>query len=1168
LTNFVHLRVHTEYSLVDGIVRVPDLMAAVAAAGMPAIALTDQSNLFAMVKFYKEAQAAGVKPVIGVDAWIREPGERAPPSRIVFLCQNLIGYRNLTQLVTRSYLEGQRRGAPMLDRAWISREALQGLIVLSGGFEGDIGQAFARGRDEEAERCLERWQAYCGDRFYLEVQRTGRAGEQVCSEAAMDLAQSRGVAAVATNDVRFLTRAEFEAHEARVCIHDGAQLGDSSRKRRYSEEQYLKSPAEMAALFQDAPELLANTVEIAKRCSLEIRLGASMLPAYPVPAGSNTEDFLREESKRGLGGRIAASPALALSAAVAPYEARLELELGVICAMGFAGYFLIVADFIRWARENGVPVGPGRGSGAGSLVAYALGITDLDPIEHDLLFERFLNPERVSMPDFDVDFCMEGRDRVIEYVANKYGRDRVSQIITYGTLAAKAVVRDVGRVLGHPYGYVDKIAKLIPLEIGMTLDKALEQEEELKRLYDGDAEIRDLIDLARSLEGLARNAGTHAGGVVIAPSILTDFTPLYCEEGSSTPVTQFDKDDVEAAGLVKFDFLGLRTLTIIDWVVRDINAQRAQSGEAPLVMSALPMDDAATYALLKSTKTTAVFQLESRGMKDLIRRLQPDRFGDIVALVALFRPGPLQSGMVEDFIARKHDTSGATIDYLHPDLKPVLEATYGVILYQEQVMQIAQILAGYTLGGADLLRRAMGKKKPEEMAKQRSVFVSGAVARGVREAQATHIFDLMEKFAGYGFNKSHSAAYALLSYQTAWLKAHYPAAYMAAVLSSDMDKTEKVVTLIDECNGMGLKVLPPDVNASVYAFRVAGADSIRYGMGAIKGVGASAVEAIIEERERNGEFRTLPDLCRRIDLARVNRRVLEALIRSGSLDRIGPNRASLTAELERSMHLGEQNSRAISVGQVDLFGLSAAENTAVADWSEAERLAGERETLGLFLSGHPITPYEPDLKFLVSARLADVGGPKPPPVMEGGRGWSAGKPATVAGLVLEIRRRPNRVTLILDDRSARLEVSLYEEVFQQHRDIIVKDAILIIDGTLRFDDFIEAWRLQGKSLMDIDRARERFARRLWLRWPEEFDGPQGMNRFEQVLKPYLRGPCGVSVVVNRSEYSGKVNLPDAWSVRPTRELLDRLSALVGREGWYLVYGPRNDARGEETSLWR
>jgi DNA polymerase-3 subunit alpha len=1191
LRQFVHLRLHTEYSLVDGIVRVPELMAAVSSARMPAVALTDQSNLFAMVKFYKEALAAGVKPLIGVDAWIREMGERAPPSRAVFLCQNLAGYRHLTQLVTRSFLEGQHRGAPMLERSWLQSDVLQGLIVLSGGAQGDIGQAIARGRDDEAVRCLTRWQELCGDRFYLEVQRTGRAGEEVYADAVIDLSLERGVAALATNDVRFLTRAEFEAHEARVCIHDGALLADPSRVRRYSEEQYLKSPAEMAELFKDAPELLDNTVEVAKRCSLEIRLGASMLPAYPVPAGSNTEDFLREEAGRGLQARFMASrsamvesrsatlaasrgaepeaPAAA-EAARSGYEARLDLELGVICSMGFAGYFLIVADFIRWARDNGVPVGPGRGSGAGSLVAYVLGITDLDPIEHDLLFERFLNPERVSMPDFDVDFCMEGRDRVIEYVANKYGRERVSQIITYGTLAAKAVVRDVGRVLGHNYGYVDKIAKLIPFEIGITLDKALEQEEELRRLYEGDSDVRELIDLARILEGLARNAGTHAGGVVIAPSVLTDFTPLYCEEGSTTPVTQFDKDDVEAAGLVKFDFLGLRTLTIIDRAVRDINAKRLGEGEAPLAISALPMDDSATYQLLKSCRTTAVFQLESRGMKDLIRRLQPDRFGDIVALVALFRPGPLQSGMVDDFIARKHDTSGATIDYLHPDLKPVLEATYGVILYQEQVMQIAQILAGYTLGGADLLRRAMGKKKAEEMAKQRSVFVSGAVARGVREAQATHIFDLMEKFAGYGFNKSHSAAYALLSYQTAWLKAHYPAAFMAAVLSSDMDKTDKVVTLIDECASMGLAVQPPDVNESVYAFHVSGAMSIRFGLGAIKGVGASAVEAIIEERTAKGPYQSLPDLCRRIDLQRVNRRVFDALIRSGSLDRIGPNRATLTAELDRAMHLGEQNSRAMSVGQVDLFGLSAAApDSVVTDWSEAQRLAGERETLGLFLSGHPITPYEPDLKLLGCARLADVvSGPKPAAAADGARSWSAGKAATVAGLVLEIRRRPNRVTLILDDRSARLEVSLYEEIFQQHRDIIVKDAILIVDGTLRFDDFIEGWRLQAKSLMDIDRARERFARRLWLRWPEEFDGPQGLNRFEQMLRPYLRGPCGVSVAVNRRDYLGRLNLADTWSVRPSRELLDKLTALVGRDGWYLLYGPRNDVRGEETSSWR
>ena len=1202
MQQFVHLRLHTEYSLLDGIVRVPELMAAVAAAGMPAVALTDQCNLFAMVKFYKEALDAGVKPLIGVDAWIREshgpmPGPGGPANghsatRIVFLCQNLVGYRHLTQLVTRSFLEGQRRGAPMLDRSWLERGMLDGLIVLSGGQEGDIGQAFARGKEEDAARCLERWQDLCGDRFYLEVQRTGRAGEQAYSEAVLELARERGVAAVATNEVRFLRRSEFEAHEARVCIHEGALLADASRVRRYSEEQYLKSPDEMSELFADAPELLVNTVEVAKRCSLEIKLGASMLPAYPVPAGSTTEQYLRNESQRGLAARLAGSPLReGMHRDAAAYATRLDLELGVICPMGFAGYFLIVADFIRWARENDIPVGPGRGSGAGSLVAFALGITDLDPLEHDLLFERFLNPERVSMPDFDVDFCMEGRDRVIEYVADKYGRERVSQIITYGTLAAKAVVRDVGRVLGHNYGYVDKIAKLIPFEIGITLDKALAQEEELRRLYEADSAVRELIDLARSLEGLARNAGTHAGGVVIAPSVLTDFTPLYCEEGSTTPVTQFDKDDVEAAGLVKFDFLGLRTLTIIDWAVRDINAERERAGidravrdinaerEAgaagatrKLVMSALPMDDAPTYQLLKSCRTTAVFQLESRGMKDLIRRLQPDRFGDIVALVALFRPGPLQSGMVEDFIARKHDTSGATIDYLHPDLQPVLEATYGVILYQEQVMQIAQILAGYTLGGADLLRRAMGKKKPEEMAKQRSIFTAGAVLRGVPEAQATLIFDLMEKFAGYGFNKSHSAAYAVLSYQTAWLKTHHPAAFMAAVLSADMDKTDKVVTLIDECASLGLNVEPPDVNESVHAFRVSGSSSIRYGMGAIKGVGAAAAQAIIEERTAHGAYQSLPDLCSRVDLQRVNRRVFEALIRSGSLDRIGANRASLTAQLDRAVHLGEQNSWAMSVGQVDLFGLAAAEDILVPDWSEALRLAGERETLGLFLTGHPITAYEPDLKFLVSARLGDVGGPRPampkPAAGDATRSWSQAKAATVAGLVLEIRRRPNRVTLILDDRSGRLEVSLYEETFQQYRDIIVKDAILVIEGSLRYDDFIEAWRLQAKSLMDINRARERFARRLWLRWPASWDGPAGMNQLEALLTPHLRGPCGVTVVVSRADYSGRLHLSDDWSIRPTRELLSELSALVGRDGWHLVYGPRNDIRGEESSSWQ
>ncbi|MFL6550847.1 MAG: DNA polymerase III subunit alpha, partial [Povalibacter sp.] len=806
--SFVHLHLHTEYSLVDSVVRITaegegqvGLMDVAAAAGMPAVGLTDQSNLFAMVKFYRAAQSAGIKPIIGVDLLVRELGDRVDPTRLVLLCQNNVGYKNLTRLVSRSYLEGQQKGRATIDRSWLTPENMTGLIALSGAGEGDVGRAILGGRDADARALLEHWLSLFGNRFYIELQRIGREGEENYIRRALTLAVEYGIPVVATNNVRFVRRDDFESHEARVCIHEGMLLEDPKRPRRYTPEQYLKSPEEMAQLFRDVPEALANSVEIARRCSLELLLGKSVLPAYPVPSQLSTEEYLREEAVRGLAMRIERLRAQPGTARVIPneeYESRLQIELGVICQMGFAGYFLIVADFIRWARENGVPVGPGRGSGAGSLVAYALAITDLDPLQYDLLFERFLNPERVSMPDFDVDFCMDGRDRVIEYVAGRYGRERVSQIITYGTMAAKAVVRDVARVYGMSYGFADSIAKLIPFELGITLKDALEKEEELRRRYQNEEETRNVLDMAMSLEGLVRNAGMHAGGVVIAPSVLTDFAPLFCDESGSSVVTQFDKDDVEAAGLVKFDFLGLRTLTIIDWAVKIINVQREQNGEPPLDVNALPMVDVPAYDLLKRCETTAVFQLESRGMKDLIRRLQPDCFEDIIALVALFRPGPLQSGMVDDFIARKHGKTTGPIDYLHPDLQPVLAPTYGVILYQEQVMQIAQVLAGYSLGGADLLRRAMGKKKPEEMAKQRSIFISGATQRGVAEETAAHIFDLMEKFAGYGFNKSHSAAYALLSYQTAWLKAHYPAAFMSAVLSSDMDKTDKVVTLIDE----------------------------------------------------------------------------------------------------------------------------------------------------------------------------------------------------------------------------------------------------------------------------------------------------------------------------------------------------------------------------------
>jgi len=1152
-TEFVHLRVHTEYSLIDSVVRVPELIESVAEAEMPAVAVSDQDNLFAMVKFYRAALSQGVQPIIGVDLRVREAGDPQGHSRLTLLCQDLEGYRNLTRLVSRAWLEGQVRGVPLIERAWLSLESTGGLIALSGAQAGDIGRALLQARAAQARAALEAWVALFADRFYIEVQRIGAPGEEAYVPAALALGSECNVACVATNDVRFLAASDFEAHEARVCIHDGALLADPARVRRYTAQQFLRTPAQMAALFPEAPAVLANSVEIARRCSLMLRLGEPRLPVFPVAGDTTPEAYLRAAAARGL----AAKSALDEPA----YTQRLESELAVICAMGFASYFLIVADFIDWARNHEVPVGPGRGSGAGSLVAFALGITDIDPLRYDLLFERFLNPERVSMPDFDIDFCMAGRDRVIDYVAAKYGPERVSQIITYGTMAAKAVVRDVGRVQGHPYGMVDRIAKLIPFELEMTLDKALEKEPELKRLYREDDEVRALIDMARALEGLTRNAGKHAGGVVIAPSVLTDFAPLYCEQGGANVVTQFDKDDVEAAGLVKFDFLGLRTLTVLDWALRGINAARAAAGLAALDLLRLPMDDAATFRLLKSCGTTAVFQLESRGMKDLIRRLQPDCFEDIIALVALFRPGPLQSGMVDDFITRKHNRD-RTIDYLHPDLKTILTPTYGVILYQEQVMQIAQVLAGYTLGSADLLRRAMGKKKPEEMAKQRSIFIDGAVARGVVRARAEYIFDLMEKFAGYGFNKSHSAAYALLSYQTAYLKAHYPAAFMAAVLSADMDHTDKVVTLIDDCRSLSLKVQPPDVNSSGYAFEVADEKSIRYGLGAVKGVGRGAVEALTTERHARGAYASLEDLCQRADLARVNRRVLEALIRSGSCDGLHDNRALLMESLGVAMRSGEQQARGAATGQDDFFGLAPSAEPAVLtlvgsgpEWSEAQRLAGERETLGLYLTGHPIARLERDLPQLASARIGDLAAEPRPAGGEGPR-WAEARTVSAAGLVLELRRRGTRVHVILDDRSGRIEVSLSEETWQRHRELLVKDALVLVEGSLRFDEFSDAWRIHARSVQALDAVRERLARRLVLDWPRGADDERLLGVLGEVLKSARGGECAVSVRYATAQAYASLALGPEWNVRATAELLEQLQRRLGSVR--VLYGPPGD----------
>ncbi|MEE4290377.1 MAG: DNA polymerase III subunit alpha [Cycloclasticus sp.] len=1161
---FIHLRNHTEYSLVDGIIRVKPLVKRAAELSMPAIGVTDQSNLFAAVKFYRAAISAGVKPIIGADIQIRDSISQKMPYTVTLLVQNKQGYLALCELISDAYLHGQDKGVPFLTSQKIF-DNNNGLIVLSGGLEGVFFTSLESNDLEAADQIAASWMQVFGDRFYIELQRVGREGEDALNNQLLGLATRHQVPIVATNTPCFLNQEEFNAHEARVCINQGRVLSDSRRVKVHTEQQYLKTQQEMLELFSDVPEAIENTVEIAKRCNVELSLGENFLPNFPVPEGMTIDEYFADLSQKGLDTRIVeTSHRITFDENKREeYQARLKRELDVICQMGFPGYFLIVADFIQWAKDNKVPVGPGRGSGAGSIVAYALRITDLDPLEFDLLFERFLNPERVSMPDFDVDFCMDGRDRVIDYVGEKYGRDKVSQIITYGSMAAKAVIRDVGRVLGHPYGFVDRLAKAIPFEIGMTLTKALDESPDLLSAYQDEDEVKELIDLALMLEGIARNAGKHAGGVVISPSKLTDFSPLYCEEGGANLVTQFDKDDIEAVGLVKFDFLGLRTLTIIDWALQNINQRKEVKGEEKINIDLLPRDDELTYELLKNYATTAVFQLESRGMKDLIRRLRPDSFEDIIALVALFRPGPLQSGMVDDYINVKHGRKKA--EYPHPTLIPILEPTNGVILYQEQVMQIAQDLAGYSLGSADLLRRAMGKKKPEEMAKQREMFTTGAVANNVDESVATYIFDLMEKFAGYGFNKSHSAAYALIAYQTAWLKAHYPSEFMAAVLSSDMDNTDKVVLFIDECRDMGLDILPPDVNSSEYRFTTNEEGQIIYGLGAIKGVGEAAIESIIEQRKSDGAYLSHEDLARRIDLRKANRRVQEALIRSGAADCFDDNRAKLMHELSNVLQVAEQHGKSAAVGQNDLFGLSLVETSQQSDpinieqWTEHERLKQEKSILGLYLTGHPFDSVRDEMMSVVSGKLSTLHDMELSSPAGGQYRRAKGKPVTVAGLVLEVRTRPTKsgskiATIIIDDGSARMEAVAYSEVFENYNEILLTDQIVVIEGSISFDDFAGQNRISIESVMTIEQARARFLKDLFI----ELDGKSlkqenQINQLHELLSVYRGGECPVRIKLTLDGASSALNLSDEWRVSPKDALLEGLRNVLPEQHRFIRY---------------
>ena len=1176
---FVHLHLHSEYSLVDGTVRIKPLAAATAESGMPAVALTDRANMFALVRFYKACMAAGVKPITGAEIWLQEADDINNPTSLVLLVKNNTGYKNLTRLISRGYVEGQHLGKAMIERDWLTAQSTEGLIALSAAAEGDIGRALISGNQELAEERLIFWKNLFADNFYLELQRTGKPHDELCVHGAVALAARFHLPVVATNNVRFIKADDFAAHEIRVCIHEGRTLDDTRRPKNYSDQQYLRTAEEMIELFADIPSAIENTLEIARRCTIELTLGKNFLPDFPIPEGQTEAEFFSEESRRGLELRLQDlfPDENQRQQQRAVYDERLQIELDVINQMGFPGYFLIVADFIQWAKDNDVPVGPGRGSGAGSLVAYALKITDLDPIEHDLLFERFLNPERVSMPDFDVDFCMDKRDRVIDYVARKYGRESVSQIITYGSMAAKAVVRDVGRVLGHPFGFTDRVAKMIPFEIGITLTKAMDESEDLKKAYETDDEVHELLDMALRLEGIARNAGKHAGGVVISPTVLTDFAPLYCEPGGANLVTQYDKDDVEQVGLVKFDFLGLRTLTIIDWALKNANRDLAKAGKALIDINKIPVDDSKAFDLLKACETTAVFQLESRGMKELIKKLQPDCFDDITALVALYRPGPLQSGMVDDFIARKHGVQ--EVVYPHEKLEPILKPTYGVILYQEQVMQIAQVLAGYSLGGADLLRRAMGKKKPEEMAKQGEIFRAGAVKNGVEEATATYIFDLMEKFAGYGFNKSHSAAYALVSYQTMWMKAHYPAAFMAAVLSADMDNTDKVVTLIEECRAMQLDVNPPQVNDSEYMFTTDDDGRVIYGLGAIKGVGEAAIESIVENRKQKGPYNDLFDFCSRIDLKKVNRRVLESLIRAGALDQLGENRATLTAQLSLALKLAEQHQALQNTGQNDLFGMEDLSTAvkpdlqvvpdATREWDDDIRLKGEKETLGLYLTGHPIDRYEDELSSIVTSRIAKLS------VEKSDNKYRRGQRVVIAGLVVGVSKRQTQkgtmmANVVLDDRTARIEATLFSDAFEEYKDLLAVDRILVVEGNLSFDEYRGGLSLRVERVMEMEQARQLFASQITIALDQtdleskNLPPKAACDHLADILRPYQGGDCMLRVIFNCPSAKAIVVFSEQWAVSPKDALLRQLEYFAYKGYVKVGYGPRRNNQPDQA----
>ncbi len=1168
---FVHLRLHSEYSITDGLTRIDGAVAKAAKDGMGALALTDLSNLFGMVKFYKAARSNGVKPIVGADVWITNHADRDKPARVLLLVTSNAGYLLLCRLLTRAWLTNQHRGRAEIDKAWF-KEGSTGLIALSGLLTGpgagDIAQALDAGKADTAEVLAHEWAAAFPNRFYVEVQRDRASGFANHIEQQMrrivKVAAKAKLPVVATHAIEFLDASEFRAHEARVCVAEGFMLGDTRRPKHYSPEQYFKSQDEMVALYADFPAALENAVAIAQRCNFTIVLGKAHLPNFPTPPGVTIDHFLAKLSREGLDRRLVQLyPDTAVrDAARSRYAERLEFEINTICKMGFPGYFLIVADFINWGKNNGVPVGPGRGSGAGSLVAYSLGITDLDPLAYNLLFERFLNPDRVSMPDFDIDFCENGRDKVIQYVKQKYGEESVSQIATFGTMAAKAAVRDIGRVLDLGYNFCDGIAKLIPFQPGklVTIQMAREMEPLLKEREKKEEEVQELLSLAEQVEGLTRSVGKHAGGVLIAPGRLTDFCPLYTQGGSADgsgggAVSQFDKDDVEAVGLVKFDFLGLTTLTILDHAEKFI---RKLHPELPRFSCAtLPLDNAPAYDVFKKADTVAVFQFESRGMRDMLIGARPDRFEDIIALVALYRPGPMD--LIPDFIERKHTlarTGKRSWGYQDERMAPLMDETYGIMVYQEQVMQTAQVIGGYSLGGADLLRRAMGKKKAEEMAEQRQIFRDGAGKNGVALDTADEIFDLMEKFAGYGFNKSHAAAYALLAYHTAYLKAHFPAEFYAANMSAMMDDTDKVQILVQDAKENGIVVLPPDINTSEYRFQplppeqnadgehVGQSRGLLYGLGGVKGTGAGAVENIIAARSK-ARFTDLFDFCARIDRRVVNKRAVEAMVRAGAFDALEPDRAALFASVGLAIEAADQAEQNASQG--GLFGgpsdadahAHKPELIRTLRWSARDKLLNEKLALGLYLSGHLFDAYAPEVRQIAKTKLIDV--------------QPRNEQMLLAGVVSQFRtamtRRGKMIIVEIDDGTAKLELTVFNELYEQHRDILKLDELLVIAGKVREDQFSGGMRAGAEKIFGLNDLRRVYARSLTLC----MNGQADTGKLMTLLAPHKNGTCPVVIEYDNGSARCALPLPDDWRINPREELLQGLRDWLSPQGVTVVY---------------